>query len=175
MKTMKRFTVVLATALLTGMLAGPPVRASDPPPDPDNDIVSATLVQDESSLDFTTLATGSNCSTTGYHIEMKNGIGVVLAKVGVSGTHWCWRNGNVVSKSWGDPWCWTSAVTLWNCQNKDTYVEAHSKQKLPRSYVWKQWRFHLHYCLTWYCKDQWPWIYIGVRGNGTSGVNGGKG
>jgi hypothetical protein len=160
-------------AMLTTLTLGfRPATAATPPPDPDNDIVSFELVRDDGGGDFDLLAT-SNCSVTGYHIELKNAYGVVLAKVGSSNNHWCWRNGNVVSKNWGTAWCWTSAVTLWNCS--DIKIEAQSKQGLPRPYVWRQWRFHLHYCLTWYCKDKFPWVYIGMRGDGTTGRNGGMG
>jgi hypothetical protein len=117
----------------------------------------------------------SGCATKGHEYDQKNNFGNTLFKVG-SSLHICWRNGNVVSKNWGATWCWSAQFpNLWNCQNGDTYIEDQSNQKLPRNYIWRQWRFHLHMCVTWICKDAWPWVYIGGRGDGTFGVNGGRG
>lgn len=137
---------------------------SYPVPDPD--------VYDDG---FMPLA-GTDCKkhSKGHQVDGYNGYGDILWSFG-SYLQDCTKNGKVVHKKWGACWGWTSndIRNLWNF--KGCEIEDQSNQTLPRAYIWRQWRGHFKMCLVWYCKTKDPWVYIGGRGDGTFGVNGGAG
>ncbi len=177
-------TAILGVLLLSAAFTSRASGATGPPLTPQqqaqvdaSQIVSWTLVTGSTVIDDADplTRTAAHCGSKAHEWDGKNNFGVTIAKVGFS-VHDCWKGGQVISKNWGPPWCWTMGLpSMWNCQNGDTYIEDQSNQNVPRNYIWRQYRFHLHYCVTWVCQDQWPWVYIRARGDGTYGTNGGRG
>lgn len=157
----------LALIVLLSVLAIPAEAnaVTSAPPD-ENTITSYRYVQTLSNE-----AAGSNCRTNGYQVEA-NSIGGTVWKFG-SSLRICWKGGDVISKSWGACWGWVAQWSLWHFNGCE--IEDQSLQSLPRAYIWRQWRGHFTYCVTWICKQANPWVYVGGRGNGTFGVNGGSG
>jgi hypothetical protein len=136
-----------------------------------DDIASYTFQQTRSDPTLATIdaATGCHWDWGAYEVSAVNKVGVTLWTYGAKVTA-CVRDGKVRKVSWlsnhHECWC-----TTWNYVGDK--VEAKSDQSLPRKYIWPQYRGHFRSCVTWYCKDAWPWIYVGARGDGTFGTTGG--
>jgi hypothetical protein len=115
----------------------------------------------------------------GHEVYGKNRLGQEIWRFGSKLTD-CVRDGKVVAKTWNTPYGWTAWFTVWNWDSSGTYIEQQSPQTLPRSYVYRQWRGHFHASVPiptigGLVSDMHPWVYIGGRGDGTWGTNGGKG
>lgn len=181
----KRWEIVVSAlalaVVLLAMPAGYPAEASSTDTPEYQDVayvVTDTFpVPDDGNYDdgFSPLSASIDCTrhVRGYEVSGYNSFGNWLWTFGAS-LRTCTRNGKVVHKKWGP--CWGSTAgfpSLWKF--KGCEVEAQSGQNLPRAYIWRQWRGHFGYCVTWVCKSKDPWVYIGGRGDGTFGTNGGAG
>jgi len=117
--------------------------------------------------------TGRRCRTGGIEVAARNSVGVMY-KFGTD-ARGCRRNGKIVSVDWRTPYGWTAWWTTWSYIQNDTHIEAKGGTIGESSYVWRQWRGHMENCVTWYCPDRYPWIYLGFRADGTVGRNGDAG
>lgn len=120
-------------------------------------------------------ANGCTKTHRGYQVDAYNHWGNHIWSFG-SYLQDCYKNGMVVHKNWGVCWGWVSDNILNRWEFKGCGIEDQSKQSLPRQYIWRQWRGHFKACI--YiagCQTKDPWVYIGGRGDGTFGVNGGAG
>lgn len=165
--------VVVAVAMLApiqGASAAETLAPGDPGYD---DVASYTFQRTEGVGDSTgtmiDAATGCRWDWGAYEVSAVNKVGVTLWTYGAK-VEACVRDGKVRKVRWlsyhRECWC-----TTWNFVGDK--VEAKSGQSLPRGYIWRQYRGHFRSCITWLCKDAWPWVYVGARGDGTFGVNGG--
>jgi hypothetical protein len=136
-----------------------------------DDVASYTFQQTRSDPLTTSIdsATGCHWDWGAYEVSAVNKVGVTLWTYGAK-VEACVRDGKVRKVNWfsyhHECWC-----TTWNFVSDR--VEAKSDQSIPRKYIWRQYRGHFRSCITWLCKDAWPWVYVGTRGDGTFGTNGG--
>jgi hypothetical protein len=142
------------------------------PGDPGYDDIASYAFHRTTSDPSTALidsATGCRWGWGAYEVSAVNKVGVTLWTYGAR-VDACVRDGKVRKVSWlsYQHTCW---CTTWNFVGDK--VEAKSDQSLPRKYIWRQYRGHFRSCVTWYCKDAFPWIYVGARGDGTFGTTGG--
>lgn len=175
---MHKLLTIAAIAVLS--LAVAPAAGATTVPDDYNDVtridVHAYTAPDATSFDdgYVALAQkGCTKHSRGHQVDGYNHYGNILWSFG-GYLQDCVQAGKVIHKNWGVCWGWTADFPdLWNF--KGCEIEDQSNQSLPRAYIWRQWRGHFKYCVTWVCKQKDPWVYIGGRGDGSFGVNGGAG
>ncbi len=177
--TRKRWVVSGAVLILSTLMLGGEASAAVPADYNDVDHVEVTeygVPDNTAGFDDGYVALAQNsCAkhSRGHSVTATNHYGNTLWSFGAF-LQDCVKGGKVVHKNWGNCWGWTADFpVLWNF--KGCEIEAQSNQSLPREYIWRQWRGHFKYCVTWVCKQKDPWVYIGGRGDGTFGTNGGAG
>lgn len=167
--------VIVAVTMLAPIQNASAAEALSPGDPGYDDIASFTIDETSGVGDLTGAlvdsATGCHWDWHGIEISAKNAAGVKLVTYGGK-VEACVRDGKVrkVRFSTYHHECW---CTTWNWVGER--IEAQSAQTLPRGYIWRQYRGHFRSCIVWYCKDKWPWVYLGARGDGTFGVNAGLG
>jgi hypothetical protein len=178
----KAIMVLLGGLLLVAAFTPSVTAATGPTVEEYNTVEAVTVTTYPVPLDvtyddgFTALA-ASNCThhQRGYQVDAKNHFGNTIWSFG-GFLEDCTKGGQVIHKNWGACWGWVSDNILNRWEFKGCEIEDQSKQDLPRNYIWRQWRGHFKSCV--YiagCQTKNPWVYIGGRGDGTFGTNGGAG
>lgn len=172
-------TALLALAFTAASpSAAPPASATDVSDFNKVDHIDASNYQVSDPITYddglTALSgTGCNKGHRGYQVDAYNHFGNRIWSFG-SYVQDCYKNGMVIHKNWGECWGWVSNNILNRWEFKGCEIETQGNQDVPRQYVWRQWRGHFKSCV--YiagCQTKDPYIYLGARGDGTFGVNGG--